>query len=87
MGKIASLFLYNALLFVKDMKRDLHKTFLPVSIIFSFSLSVSNDFKNLQMSLGRPQIWVKIEFVTKIIKNQQMVVFVVIPSTVFNFYI
>jgi len=33
------------------------------------------------MSHGKPQIWLKIEYLAKIIKNQQMLVFVTISST------
>ena len=35
-------------------------------------LSVSPDFKNPRMSLGKPQIWQKIENLAKIIKKLQM---------------
>ena len=40
------------------------------------SLFVSHDFKNPQMSLGKPQILPKIGNFAKIIKNHQMLVFV-----------
>ena len=34
-------------------------------------MSLSHDLKNPQMSLGKTQIWQKIENFTQIIKNQQ----------------
>ena len=46
------------------------------------SLFVSHDFKTPQMmSFQKPQIWPQIENFAKIIKNQQMLGFVKIPST------
>jgi hypothetical protein len=44
------------------------------------SLSVSHNFKNPRMSHGKLKIWEKIENFSKIIKNQQMLVFVIISS-------
>ena len=53
--------------------------YLRILNIISMNLSVFHDLKNPEMSLGKPQIWQKIENFAKIIKNQQMLVFVTIP--------
>ena len=50
---------------------------------FLISLSVSQYLKNSQITLGKPQIWRKTESFAKIIKNQEMLVFV--PSTDLEF--
>jgi hypothetical protein len=62
-----------------------HKTISKDGLQFDFDiflfLSVSHDFKNTQMSFGKPQIWQKNKKFAKIIENQQVVVFVTISST------
>jgi hypothetical protein len=50
---------------VKNMNRNLHASFYLMNKVF-LSLSVSHDFKTLQMSLGKHQIWPKIKKIDNI---------------------
>ena len=61
------------------MNRNLH-AFLHLMKVF-FEFVCFPQLKKTQMSFEKLQIWPKIKFFSKIIKNQQILVFVTIPST------
>ena len=54
---------------------------LHSSKIYFLSLSVSHDFMTPTMFPTNPKIWSKMKLFTKIIKNQQKLIFVQIPAT------
>ena len=74
--KIASICFYNTLLRIWNVIYIIVSTHLKHLFM---NLYVSNYFKNPQISLRKPKILPKIENVVKIIKNQQVLVFVTSP--------
>ena len=78
-GKIGSIFDGNALLVISKI---ISMNFSLIFWHFLINLSVSHDFENPQMNFGNPQKMKNMQNFTKIIKNQQMLIFGKIPSTV-----
>ena len=66
---------------VKDMKRNLHELLFLMKNLF-FEFVCFPEFENPKNGSRKTKIWKKITNFAKIMKNQQMLVFVTNPATV-----